>query len=91
MGMVTFMCLRDVIIMNVVKVVLCYLMLMMIIMVIMGTCALYKVNRDLTADLRRLEWRVIRAEKVLKEHDEIMATYKFFNEHWTATMCGEER
>lgn len=36
-----------------------------------------------------LEQRCEQLEQRARYYDEVMATYEFFNEHWTATMRGE--
>lgn len=61
----------------------------MVAFVVICTCALVKIQRNKDEDIAQLQQRIEQLESRAHYYDEVMVTYQFFNEHWTAEMCGE--
>lgn len=51
--------------------------------------ALVGERKNTEEQVQQLQAQIDNLAGRVKAHDEIMATYEFFNEHWTATMKGE--
>ena len=47
------------------------------------------VVKDFELRYTALEQRCVQLEQRARYYDDVMVTYQFFNEHWTATMRGE--
>lgn len=61
----------------------------MVAFVVICTSALVKIQRNRDEDIAQLQQRIEQLESRAHYYDEVMVTYQFFNEHWTAEMCGE--
>lgn len=59
------------------------------ILTLLSSLSLLKEKGDRRAEVQQLQEQIDNLATRVKMHDEIMATYEFFNEHWTATMKGE--
>lgn len=55
----------------------------------MGIMLCEQRQQALTLELEQIKHDLIILNERVKEHEEIMATYQFFNEKWTKQMMGE--
>ena len=51
--------------------------------------ALVSERRNTDEQIQQLQEQIDNLAGRVKAHDEIMATYEFFNEHWSAELKGE--
>lgn len=43
-------------------------------------------QQELTLEIEQLKDDMVLLSNIIKEHNEIMVTYQFFNEHWDAIL-----
>ena len=55
----------------------------------MGILLCEQRQQELTLEIGQLKDDVALLSDIIKEHNDIMTTYQFFNEHWDAVMRGE--
>lgn len=68
---------------------MCVLSMLLCCFTGMGIMLCEQRNQALTLELGQMQEDVRKLNEVIKEHNDIMTTYQFFNEHWDAVMRGE--
>lgn len=63
--------------------------LLLLVYIFISVVVIGSIVDSYDAELQQLQERCQRLEQELKAHADIMITYQFFNEHWSAMMCGE--
>lgn len=56
---------------------------------ILSICALF-IHENRVQNIERRVQQLEAMQERVEEHDQVMQTYRFFNEKWSAQMTGEE-